>query len=140
MTPGLQITVPGRPKGKKAVAQGRHNPYNPSANEMRKFRGIVLATKKIPAQCANYRGPVKVHVKAYFARPLSHLKRHCRGFRSTAPKFMTQKPDADNIAKFVGDCLTKVAFRDDAQVVSFTSEKFWVMTNERVEIYLEYLQ
>ena len=52
---------------------------------------------------------------------------------------MIRKPDADNIAKFVGDCLTKVAFWDDSQVVSNTSEKFWCVTNERVEIDLEYL-
>ena len=121
------------------MAQGQHNPYNPSGNEMRKFRGILLATKKIPAQCANYRGAVKVHTKAYFARPLNHLKRHNRGIRSTAPAHMTRKPDADNIAKFVGDCLTRIAFQDDAQVVSNTSEKFWCVANERVEIDLEYL-
>ena len=99
----------------------------------------MQATKKIPAECARYRGPVKVHTKAYFARPLSHLKRHNKGIRSTAPGYMTIKPDADNIAKFVGDCLTKVAYWDDAQVVSNTSEKFWCVRNERVEIDLEYL-
>ena len=121
------------------MAQGQGNPYNPSANEMRKFRAIVLATKKVPSECARYRGPVKLHTRAYFARPLSHLKRHNRGIRKTAPGHMIRKPDADNIAKFVGDCLTKVAFWDDAQIVSNTSEKFWCVSNERVEIDLEYL-
>ena len=121
------------------MAQGPHNPYNPSANEMRKFRAIVKGTKKIPEECARYRGAVKMHIKAYFARPVCHLKRHNKGIRTTAPSHMTRKPDADNIAKFVGDCLTKVAFWDDAQVVNITCEKFWCVRNERVEIDLEYL-
>jgi len=121
------------------VALADHGPFNPSSNEMRKFRAIVLATKKIPAQCANYKGPVKVHTKAYFARPDGHLKRHNKGIKNKAPLHMTYKPDADNIAKFVGDCLTGVAFWDDAQVVSNTSEKFWCVRHERVEIDLEYL-
>ena len=106
---------------------------------MRKFRAIVLATKKIPSQCARFRGAVKMNIKAYFARPLCHLKRHNKGIRSTAPSYMTIKPDADNIIKFIGDCLTKIAYWDDSQVVSTTCEKFWCVRNERVEIDLEYL-
>ena len=106
---------------------------------MRKFKAIVRATKKIPGECAKYRGPVKIHTKAYFARPTSHRKRHNKGIRITAPMNMIQKPDADNIAKFVGDCLTGIAYWDDAQIVNNTSEKFWCMANERVEINLEYL-
>ena len=98
-----------------------------------------MATRKIPEECAKYKGPVKVHTKAYFARPDRHLKRHNKGIRTTAPTYMTYKPDADNIAKFVGDCLTGVAFWDDSQVISNTSEKFWCVRNERVEINLEYL-
>ena len=98
-----------------------------------------MATKKIPAQCANYKGPVKVHTKAYFARPDLHLRRNNKGIKKAAPHHMTYKPDADNIAKFVGDSLTGVAFWDDSQVVSNTSEKFWCVRHERVEIDLEYL-
>ena len=138
--PGLRFTVPGKPKGKKSVAEGPHGPYNPSSNEMRKFEAIVRATKKIPEECAKYRGPLKIHTRAYFARPLSHLKRHNKGLKSSAPRAMTNKPDADNIAKFVGDCLTGLAYRDDSQIVSNTSEKFWCVRNERVEVELKHLQ
>ena len=141
MQSGLQVTVPGRPEGKKAVADGRWgNKYNPSGNAMRKFGAIVKATKKIPEERAKYRGPVKIHTKAYFNRPVDHLRRHNKGIKKKAPAEMIHKPDADNIAKFVGDALTGLAYWDDAQIISNTSEKFWCVRNERVEIELEYLK
>ena len=136
---GLRVAVPGTPKAKKSVAEGFHGPYNPSANDMRKFKAILRASKKFPPECSTYKGPLKIHIKSYFARPLSHLKRHNKGLKSKAPREMFQKPDADNIAKFVGDCLSGIAYKDDAQIVSNTSEKFWCVRNERVEIELEYL-
>jgi Holliday junction resolvase RusA-like endonuclease len=42
-----------------------------------------------------------------------------------ANRWHTAKPDADNIAKLVGDALNGIAWRDDAQIARATVEKFY---------------
>ena len=67
------------------------------------------------------------------------MKRGGRGLRATAPILHFQKPDADNLQKFVGDCLTNLAYRDDCQINNLTVEKFWTVHNPRTEVTVEYL-
>ena len=44
-------------------------------------------------------------------------------------EYKTTKPDTDNLIKLFKDCLTRAGFwRDDAQVASEVTEKFWGMT------------
>jgi len=106
---------------------------------MRMFKAIVRALKVIPPGKARYKGPLKIHIRSYFERPGTRLKRLSR-LKKSAPEHMHQKPDADNIAKFVGDCLNGLAYHDDAQIMSNKSEKFWCIRGERVEVELEYLE
>lgn len=41
-------------------------------------------------------------------------------------EYRTTKPDTDNLQKLLKDCMTDVGFwKDDAQVASEISEKFW---------------
>lgn len=41
-------------------------------------------------------------------------------------EYKTTKPDTDNMIKLLKDCMTKVGFwKDDAQVASEITEKFW---------------
>ena len=41
-------------------------------------------------------------------------------------QYKTTKPDTDNLQKLFRDCMTKVGYwKDDAQVASEISEKFW---------------
>lgn len=43
-----------------------------------------------------------------------------------APSYKTTKPDTDNMIKLLKDCMTKLGFwKDDAQVASEITEKFW---------------
>ena len=72
-----------------------------------------------------YRGAVTVSVSAYFNRPLEHLKRGNRGLRKSAPRRHIQKPDGDNLMKFIGDCLTGLAYHDDAQIDDLRVKKCW---------------
>ena len=104
---------------------------------MRKWRRV--AAEHVPEEHKRYKGAVKLHISAHFRRPMGHLKRHNQGLKTKAPTRHTQKPDADNIAKFVGDCLTGLAFHDDAQVDCLMVDKLWTNEdNERVEVELTY--
>jgi len=134
---GLQITVPGAPKAKKSVAGGRDAKYNPSRNDMRQWEEI--ARQQVPTEQFKYKGPVKLHLKCFFERPLIHLKRGGRGLRTTAPLLHFQKPDADNLQKFVGDCLSGLAYRDDCLITDLRVQKFWSICNPRTEVTIEYI-
>ena len=103
--------MPGKPLGKKAVCAGPVR-FNPSADPMRRFASV--AKEQIPDEQKFYKGAVAMTMRAYFARPLGHFKRHGKGLRATAPADYIQKPDTDNILKFVGDCLSGMAYHDDA--------------------------
>lgn len=42
------------------------------------------------------------------------------------PSYKTTKPDTDNMIKLLKDCMTKAGFwKDDSQVASEITEKFW---------------
>ncbi|WP_282919113.1 RusA family crossover junction endodeoxyribonuclease [Levyella massiliensis] len=43
-----------------------------------------------------------------------------------SPSYKTTKPDTDNMIKLLKDCMTKAGFwKDDSQVASEVTEKFW---------------
>ena len=108
---------------------------------MRKFKSVAteLVGHQGALSQARYKGPVMMRLTACFSRPTSHLKRHGRGLRATAPKHHTYKPDCDNLAKFVGDALTGLTYKDDAQVRKLVVSKVWIEdAKERVEVELSY--
>ena len=70
-------------------------------------------------------GPVAVELRFAMPRPKSHSG--AKGLKPSAPQFHTQKPDIDNLEKLLGDQITRSGriWRDDSQVVSMRSDKFW---------------
>ena len=133
---GLEIVVPGKPKGKKAPGGVQHR-YNASRQDMEHFEAV--ARQQIPDCHKTYRGAVSMRIRAFFNRPDVHFKRHKRGLSASAPADHTQKPDCDNIAKLVGDSLNGVAYHDDAQVNDLKVTKEWTEEeDERVEVDLSY--
>ena len=104
---------------------------------MKKWEAV--AREQVPDVQKTFKGPVKVHISAYFERPLCHLKRRAAGLRSTAPQEHIQKPDGDNIAKFVGDCLTGLAYHDDCQICDLRVTKNWTLHHPRIDVNIEYV-
>lgn len=104
---------------------------------MRKWTAV--ATTQIPKQQKEHRQGVKAEIRAYFARPKDHFKRHKRSVKATAPREHIQKPDGDNIAKFTLDCLSGLAYHDDAQIHTLRVDKLWTTDEQgRVEVDLMY--
>jgi Holliday junction resolvase RusA-like endonuclease len=75
--------------------------------------------------------PVAVELRFAMPRPKSHFG--AKGLKPSAPQFHVQKPDIDNLEKLLGDQITKNGrvWRDDSQVVSMRSDKFWAVGNEQ---------
>ncbi len=83
---------------------------------------LKAARNKLEAHLSAYvperqlRGPVQLLVKWCF--PITG--KHKDG------EWKTTKPDTDNLQKLLKDCMTKLGYwKDDAQVTSEITEKFW---------------
>jgi Holliday junction resolvase RusA-like endonuclease len=112
----ITITAHGTPKGQprpKAFSRGGHaRIYDPGTAEGWKGQIALAARGLIPAPLE---GPLAVTMQFAMPRPKSHYTK--AGLRTSAPKYHTGTPDADNLAKAVMDALTQLsAWRDDSQV------------------------
>lgn len=129
--------VPGDPVGK---ADARRV----TLNNGRRMGFVPKKTRSHMADVAAYaagamdgapflEGPLRVHVRAYFAMPKSkHRKRNPR-----PAAYKTTKPDASNILKGVEDACTGVVWQDDNQVVDVRVEKWHAHQGEPGCLYVE---
>ena len=121
----IEITVEARP-----APQPRHRAtrsgvmYLPSGAPVRAFKASVqkAAREKLLAPID---GGVLLSLVFVFARPKSHFT--SKGdLRPNAPRWPGKNlGDLDNLEKGVMDALTKIAYGDDSQVVSKSSDKLW---------------
>lgn len=72
-------------------------------------------------------GPVEATAVFVFPRPKSHYRtgRNAHLLRDAAPDYCAGKPDLDKLARAVGDALTGIVVRDDAQIVRWTLAKVY---------------
>ena len=124
----LAFFVSGLPKGQprvKAFARGKHaGVYDPGTADA--WKGCVRAQFKDAAYELGkpvYMGPVAVAMRFVMPRPKSHYRANGQ-LKPNAPRYVTSKPDADNLAKAVLDALTDVsAWSDDSIVASLSVVK-----------------
>lgn len=117
----IRFTVPGQPQGKGrprfSTFGGRARAFTPTKTVA--YEGLIaLAAQDAMAGTPPFEGPVKVTAFATFAIPASWSKK-----RKAEARWHTGKPDADNIAKAIGDGLNGIAWRDDSQIAQCTVVK-----------------
>lgn len=99
---------------KWTVRGGKPVPYEPQ--ELKEARAKLTAYLAQHKPDVEYDSGVRLVTKWCF--PLSG--KHKNG------EYKVSKPDTDNLQKLLKDCMTDVGFwRDDAQVASEITEKFW---------------
>ena len=136
----LGFTITGEPKGQprpRAFARKMGNVHvarfydSDVADEWK--RAVMLAIIKAANthKWALTLGPVAVELRFAMPRPKSHSG--AKGLKASAPEFHTQKSDLDNLEKLCLDQITRSGriWRDDSQVVSMRSDKFWAVANEQ---------
>jgi Holliday junction resolvase RusA-like endonuclease len=69
-----------------------------------------------------FAGPVRMMIVAVYAPPPSWTKT-LHAALATGVVYHTSKPDADNLAKLVGDALNEIAYQDDSQVAELVVRK-----------------
>lgn len=120
--------VRGEPKAQprpRAFARGGHaRVYDPGTAEGWKS---AIAEEFRDHAGKLYEGPMRVTIALRFPRPKGHFGK--KGVRPSAPAHHTKRPDADNCAKAILDCLSEKSgiglWKDDTQVVSLTVKKQW---------------
>lgn len=133
-----KIIVLGTPKSQKrhrSFRKGKYSgTYDPSSLE--KDDLAVIAQKEAPEKLIN--APINLEVFFYFGRPKRHYRTgSCSHIlRNDAETVHSQRPDADNLLKFVLDSLTGVFWKDDNLIYKIT---VWKLYNEkpRTEIFIQ---
>lgn len=113
----ISFFVPGPPRGKgrPRFEQGhaRTDAATLSAeNEIRWYARKAMVGKAPAA------GALRLTIEARYNRPKSWPKKRLDVWK-------TSKPDLDNVVKLVKDALNKIAWLDDAQVVSLIASKIY---------------
>lgn len=73
-------------------------------------------------------------IKAYFTIPKSVSKKK-RELMLSGKIRPIKKPDWDNVGKIIADSLNKIPYKDDAQIVSASLEKYY-SDRPRVEVFI----
>lgn len=81
--------------------------------------------------------PISLSVRAVFGIPKGWSKRRVAAC-AEIPEFCVKRPDADNIAKIIGDALNGVVWGDDSQVARIALEKVYG-DKPRVDVTVESL-
>ena len=111
----MQFFVPGKPLSLKRHRFSRGRCYNPSAKDQRAWS--TRAIKFRPPELLE--GPLEVSLDFVMPRPKFHST------MKSPPSFHILKPDVDNLAKFVLDCMNKTFYNDDCQVVTLLCRKVY---------------
>ena len=115
----------GRPRATSVGGKARM--FTPSKTRKWERAFSLLAKPYQPEEVIT--GPIRVSIRAEFARPKYMSKRSAKtgemlgGFGENA-QWMTARPDADNVAKSVLDALAHW-YKDDAQVVALEVVKVY---------------
>lgn len=123
-----------QPRAKACIRGNRAGVYDPgTAND---WKSIVRGAARAQWSGKAFVGPVRVLLWFYLPRPKSHFTK--KGLRTSAPHFVTSKPDLDNLEKSVLDALTNISmWKDDAQVAMVTKSKQYTEGTPRALIRIE---
>ncbi len=115
-----KIIIPGDPYPLKRPRRAKNGGmFDPKENVEAK-RQIAWQARTVIG--TPIKGPVRVMINFFFARPKSHYGKF---LKASAPRHHVQKPDVDNLVKAVFDGFNGVAWVDDTQVVEITAYKEW---------------
>jgi len=81
--------------------------------------------QQLPGDFQPIKSPVYLHLWFGLRRPQDHFGtgRNSGQLKGSAPQFPAAMPDFDNLEKFIVDCMNKIIFKDDRQIVSCRTDK-----------------
>tara|TARA_X000001382_G_scaffold103956_1_gene78915 strand:- start:505 stop:894 length:390 start_codon:yes stop_codon:yes gene_type:complete len=108
------------------IAQKRHRfargfVYDPSSKDKK------IAIQQIKKQFTGepYTDALKISFVFHLKRPKAHFRtgKYANELKKTAPVYHIKRPDVDNYVKFYMDCMNKLVYLDDSQVIELRATK-----------------
>jgi Holliday junction resolvase RusA-like endonuclease len=143
--PAISFFVSGEPKGQPRprafamkLGNGKYSARVFDAGTAENWKSAIAAVAVNHTPSEPFPGAVAVRISFHFARPRSHYRtgKHAGVLRENALLLHTGKPDCDNLAKAVLDCLTQLGgfWRDDSQVAYLRIWKSYGPQGAHIEI------
>jgi Holliday junction resolvase RusA-like endonuclease len=128
----VEFTVLGepQPQGSKTVVQrkGRRSVVREDNPDTEPWRATVAAAAVKAMDGRQVRtGPLRMTVTFVFRRPGGHwgTGRNAGRLKPSAPLYVRTRPDVDKLLRAVGDAISGIVCRDDAQLVVVHAEKHY---------------
>jgi crossover junction endodeoxyribonuclease RusA len=128
----VEFTVLGvpQPQGSKTIVmrKGKRPVLREDNPQTTPWRSTVVAAAVDAMNSRQLRsGPLRLQVVFVFPRPAGHYGtgRNHGKLKPSAALYVPKRPDVDKLLRAVGDALTGVVWRDDAQVVIVQAEKHY---------------
>lgn len=143
----IQFGVPGipQPRGSKRAmpnrAGGRPLMVDTNAKSKPWMATVASAASSAMEGRPLLDGPLVLDVAFYFPRPKSHYRtgKNSHLLRADAPGWHDKKPDCDKLVRSIGDAMTGVVYRDDAQLAAITVKKAYSDTGGCVMVAVQTL-
>jgi len=124
----VTIVIPGKPCAwQRARSNGKVRFDSPEQTRNK------LTISQIGAAAMSGRppfdGPLDVSVSAYWPWPKSVSQKRRKQYGAI---YVVSRPDADNVAKLLGDALNNIVWRDDAQIALLTVRKRYGLVPQTV--------
>ena len=132
---GFVLSVEGNPCSQKRHRHAKRGrriiTYDPSSEDKKKFKTQVQS--KIKGR--PLKKPLGLSVCFYIRRPKKHYRtgKFSHLLKKNSPKICIQKPDIDNLIKFVLDACNDLLWEDDKLIYEIESRKVF-SENPRTEI------
>lgn len=127
---GLAFTIPGDPRGKgrpRATIRGSHASLYTDAKTASYENLVKLAASHALGDRDPFDEALRIRVSVRMVPAASHSAKK-RAAMLSGEIMPTKLPDIDNVVKAVLDGCNKVAFRDDALIVSLIASKSYSAT------------
>lgn len=124
-----------RPNGNPVVVV--HEPKDSVAWQAAVAQAALQARSR--AKLGVLLGPIAVTIRTYRARNKGDFGtgRNAGLIKASAPRWPSQRPDADKLARNALDGMTGVVYRDDGQVVQLICQKLYAGLGEREGLVVE---
>jgi len=124
----FKTEIKGQPVPLPRPRKGNGGFYNPSSKQLTTMKKVLLAgLESTTAPVFDKSVPLSVTVQFYMKRSIKHFRGEKRSgeIRTGMPIAKIDKPDIDNLVKFVIDGMTGVVYDDDCQIVELRAVKLY---------------
>lgn len=119
----ITFTIPGQPAGQGSKVRNRYGGVREDSKKTAPWRADVKLRAELAMTGRDMlTGPVEILADFALQRPKAHYGtgRNAGTLKPSAPIWCEGTPDADKLARAIGDALTGVVFKDDSQVAKWT--------------------